>query len=299
MTEDGSIRVRIRGRRPPQGEPVIDRALALLGAFDATRPYLTLGELSRRSGIPASSALRLAGRLLAWGALERDPEGRFSIGLRLWEVASLTPRGQGLRQAALPFMGDLEEVTRQHVLLAVRDGEEALLVERLSSHQAVDALYRPGGRVPLHSTGVGLVLLAFAEPEFQEQVLQQPLMHEPEKVPVSAAALRRTLAEIRRDGLATFRRGSPGPVVSVAAPVHDAAGVVVAALSVVVPAEHAEPRLLGPAVRTAARGISRELGATSAHRSGDVCRPMAGPWGTVTSVTHARPVRPDPPREHQ
>jgi DNA-binding IclR family transcriptional regulator len=264
MTDDVPPPPRIRGHRPPQGDPVVDRALALLEAFDATRPHLTLSELSRRSGIPASSALRLAGRLLAWGALERGTDGRFSIGLRLWEVGSLAPRGHGLRQVALPFMGDLEEVTRQHVLLAVREGDEALMVERLSSHGAVAALYRPGGRMPLHSTGVGLVLLAFAEAGFQERVLAQPLIHQPEKVPVSAAALRRTLAEIRRDGLAIFRRGAPGPIVSVAAPVHDAQGTVVAALSVLVPAENAEPRLLGPAVRTAARGISRGLGARRA-----------------------------------
>ena len=260
MTDDDVPAPRVRGRRPPQGEPVVDRALALLDAFDATHPYLTLSELSRRSGIPASSALRLAGRLLEWGALERGADARFSIGLRLWEVAALTPRGQGLRQVALPFMGDLEEVTRQHVLLAVREGDEALMVERLSSHDAVAALYRPGGRMPLHSTGVGLVLLAYADAAFQERLLGQQLMLEPENVPISPAALRRTLAEIRRDGLATFRRGAPRPIVSVAAPVHDAQGTVVAALSVVVPAEDAEPRLLGLAVRTAARGISRVLG---------------------------------------
>jgi len=261
VTEAPDAVPQVRGRRPTRGEPVVDRALSLLAAFDAAHPYLTLSALSRRSGIPASSALRLAGRLLEWGALEREPDGRFSIGLRLWEVASLTPRGHGLRQVALPFMGDLEEVTRQHVLLAVREGEQALLVERLSSHGAVAALYRPGGRMPLHSTGVGLVLLAFAEAGVQERVLAQPLIHQPEQVPVSAATLRRTLAGIRRDGLATFHRGAPGPIVSVAAPVHDAQGTVVAALSVVVPAEDAEPRLLGPAVRTAARGISRGLGA--------------------------------------
>ncbi|WP_199506472.1 IclR family transcriptional regulator [Geodermatophilus sp. TF02-6] len=161
----------------------------------------------------------------------------------------------------MPFMGDLEEVTRQHVLLAVRDGYDGLLVERLSSRQAMPVLYRVGGRLPLHSTGVGLVLLAFAEPGFQEEVLARPLVHEPEKVAVSPAALRRTLAEIRRDGVATFRRRTPQPLVSVAAPVFGADDEVAAALSVVVPQEHAEPRLLGPAVRTAARSISRGLGA--------------------------------------
>ena len=250
-----------RGRRPPQGEPVVDRALSLLAAFDAGHRSLSLGELSRRSGIPTSSTLRLAGRLMAWGALERGTNGRFTIGLRLWEVASLAPRGQGLKQVALPFMGDLEEVTRQHVLLAVREGTDALMVERLSAHGAMEVLYRVGGRLPLHSTGVGLVLLAFAESGFQEEVLAQPLMHMPEKVAVSPAALRRTLSEVRREGLATIRRRSPQPLVSVAAPIFGADDRIAASLSVVVPQENAEPRLLGPAVRTAARSISRGLGA--------------------------------------
>ncbi|RBY77203.1 hypothetical protein DQ238_14990 [Geodermatophilus sp. TF02-6] len=96
VTEPRSAPVRTRGRRPPQGDPVVDRAFALLAAFDAGHRSLTLGELSRRSGIPTSSTLRLATRLQAWGALERGPDGRFAIGLRLWEVASLAPRGQGL-----------------------------------------------------------------------------------------------------------------------------------------------------------------------------------------------------------
>jgi DNA-binding IclR family transcriptional regulator len=258
---------RVRGRRPPQGDPVVDRAFALLAAFDAGHRSLTLGELSRRSGIPTSSTLRLAGRLQAWGALERGTDGRFTVGLRLWEVASLAPRSQGLKQIALPFMGDLEEVTRQHVLLAVRDGEDALLVERLSAHQAMPVLYRVGGRLPLHSTGVGLVLLAFAESGFQEHMLAQPLMHQPENVAVSPAALRRTLAEARREGMVTLRRRTPQPLVSAAAPIFGAEDKAVAALSVVVPRENAEPRLLGPAVRTAARSISRGLGAGRSIRA--------------------------------
>ena len=95
VTTPPSAAPQVRGRRPPQGDPVVDRAFALLAAFDAGHRSLSLGELSRRSGIPTSSALRLATRLMAWGALERDANGRFTIGLRLWEVASLAPRGAG------------------------------------------------------------------------------------------------------------------------------------------------------------------------------------------------------------
>ncbi|NEK56735.1 IclR family transcriptional regulator [Geodermatophilus sabuli] len=248
-----------RGRRPPHGDPVLDRGLALLGAFDRDHPRLTLLDLSRRSGIPKSSAARLAGRLVGWGALERDEQGRFTVGLRLLGVASLAPRGQGLREIALPFMGDLAEAVHQHVLLVVRDGEHGVLVDRISSHRALTPLYHTGDRLPLHSTGGGLVLLAYAPWEVQEALLARDLVQEPEMLPISSAALRRTLAAVRRNRVAVFRRDEPVPLVSVAAPIVASADRVIAALSVVVPEQRTDARRLSGAVMTAAGGISRVL----------------------------------------
>jgi DNA-binding IclR family transcriptional regulator len=255
---------RVRGKRPPEGDPVVDRALALLAAFDASRRTLTLRELSRRSGIPVSSALRLAGRLVAWGALERDEEGRYSIGLRLLEVASLAPRGHGLRQVALPYMSDLAAVTQHHVQLAVREGLEVTLVERFSSHSAVPVLYRVGGKMPLHCTGMGIALLAFAPVEVQEEVLSRPLRNEPDQNLIPPAVMRRTLAEVRRERLAIYLRMDPDPLVAVAAPIFGEHDEAVAAIGVLLPERIAQPRRLGYALRTAAQSISRQLGAPSA-----------------------------------
>lgn len=256
---------RARGKRPPQGEPVIDRALSLLSAFDAGQRRLSLAELSRRSGIPVSSTLRLAGHLVRWGALERDQEGRFCVGLRLLEVASLAPRGHGLRQVAMPFMSDLAEVTRQHVQLAVREGTEATLVERLSAHQAAPVQYRIGGRLPLHSTAVGLVLLAFAPVGLQEDFLARPMAREPDHVLIPPEVMRRTLADVRRDRLAVYRRQEQQEViVAVAAPIFGPDDSAVAALGVLLPERVAQPRRIGLAVRITAQGISRELGARHA-----------------------------------
>ncbi|HUQ56230.1 IclR family transcriptional regulator [Lentzea sp.] len=253
---------RKRGRRPAHGEPVVDRALSLLAAFDAEHRALSLAELSRRTEMPPSSALRLANRLVDWGALERDESGRFSIGLRLLEVATLAPRGHGLRHVALPFMNDLAEVTRQHVQLAVRDGMQAMLVERLSSRHAAPVDYRIGGRLPLHSTGVGLVLLAFAPLEVQEELLSRPVYSEPDNKLIPTDKLRRTLAEVRRERLAIFRRDDEHEsIVSVVAPVFGPDDTVPGVLGVLVPQRVAQPRRLGLAVQTAALGISRELGA--------------------------------------
>ncbi|MFC4117264.1 IclR family transcriptional regulator [Nonomuraea zeae] len=240
----------------------MDRALSLLAAFDADHRVLTLAELSRRSAIPLSSALRLAARLVSWGALERDGAGRYCVGLRLLEVATLAPRGHGLREVALPFMHDLAEVTRQHVQLAVRDGMQAMLVERLSARQAASVEYRTGGRLPLHSTGVGLVLLAFAPQEVQEELLAKPVYSEPGNRLIPADTLRRTLADVRLKRLAVFRREDESEtIVSIAAPVFGQDETAVGVLGVLVPKRVAQPRLLGLAVQTAARSISRELGA--------------------------------------
>lgn len=231
----------------------MDRALSLLAAFDADHRELGLAELSRRAAMPRSTTLRLATRLLEWGALERDDDGRYVVGLRLFEVASLAPRSHGLREVALPYLEDLHEISRQHVLLAVRDGDQALLVERLSAHGAVEIDYRVGGRMPLDDTGVGLVLLADADPELRDRVLAG-------LEPPAAAGVRRRLADVRRFGVALFERRRPAPVSSVAAPVRDHAGRTVAAVSIVVPAGVARPQAYEQVVRAAALAISRGMG---------------------------------------
>lgn len=260
----------VRGKRPPEGEPVIDRALGLLGAFDSEHRRLSLTDLARRAGLPLSTARRQAERLLAWGALERSSSGQYVVGLRLWEVASLAPRSVGLREVAMPFMEDLWEATRHHVLLAVLDGEEALLVERRSSRGAVTVAYRVGERLPLHCTGVGVLLLAHASSELQASVCAGEVGVSSVAPAPDPARLRQTLERVRHTGVAVINRSIPAPVVSVAAPVRGEGDRVVAALSIVVPAHGASPRMVEPAVRAAARAVSRGLGAQGSRPQGNV-----------------------------
>lgn len=232
---------------------MVDRVFDLLGGFDAEHRTLPLADMARRAGMPRSSALRLARQLVATGALEQLADGRYTVGLRMLEIASLAPRGHGLRAAAMPFMEDLFHVTRQHVLLAVRDGADALLVERLSTHDPSPVDYRIGGRLPLATTGVGLVLLAFAPPPVQEQAIATVVPDGDLRTPDD---LRRALADIRRGGFALGTRSAMG---TAAAPIRDSDGVV-AAVSVVVPREQLTGATYVPAVRAVARAISRQLG---------------------------------------
>ncbi|GAA3310922.1 IclR family transcriptional regulator [Streptomyces cinereospinus] len=241
------------------GDGLIERAFALLGSFDSEHRAQPLAGLTRRTGMARSTALRVARQLTEVGALERLDDGRFVVGLRLLEIASLAPRGHGLRAVAMPFMEDLFHVTGHHVLLAVRNDDEALLVERLSTHDAVPIRFRVGGRIPLVSTGVGLVLLANAPADVQERALAGFVPGEAGDAIRTADDLRRSLAEIRRGDYAVARRPSPeNPRTTAAAPVRDEDGVV-AALSVVAPSPQFDPAAYVPAVRAAARAISRQL----------------------------------------
>ncbi|WP_308258241.1 IclR family transcriptional regulator [Saccharothrix obliqua] len=243
----------------PVPKSLLGRAFTLLSVFTADRPTATLSELSRHSGLPLSTTHRLVRELVAWRALDRDETGRFTIGLRLWELGVLSPGSLDLRDRALPYLEDLFDVTRHNVQLAIRDGLEVVYVERLAAKDAVSVLTRMGSRMPLHATGVGLVLLAHAPHEVQEDALAAPLKQYTRHTVVSAGKLREVLAAVRRDGYAVADRQIEPITYSVAAPVRGRRGDVVAAVSVVVPVETRTDTVV-PAVRACGRAISRSLG---------------------------------------
>ncbi|MBC9724353.1 IclR family transcriptional regulator [Streptomyces sp. TRM68367] len=256
-----------------------DRLLSVLAAFDHEHPALSLTEISRRAGLSLTTAHRLVGVLTEWGALERDEEGVYHVGLRLWEVAALAPRGLPLRQVALPYLEDLYEATHENVQMAVRDGPEVVYIEWLAGRSSVGVHIRVGGRWPLHATGVGLVLLAHSDAGVQEEYCAGPLAAFTPYTLTDPARLRRVLAEVRRSGVAVSDRQVTDDALSVAAPVRGPGGAVVAAVSVVVPQAGAQVPVLVPAVRLAARGISRALGwhpeQPDAGASGPVARRAA------------------------
>ncbi|MFF7160059.1 IclR family transcriptional regulator [Streptomyces sp. NPDC008086] len=237
-----------------------DRLLSVLGAFDLEHPALCLTDIGRRAGLSLSTAHRLVNALTEWGALERDDAGLYHVGLRLWELAALAPRGLALRQLALPYLEDLYEATHENVQLAVRDGAEVVYIEWLSGRSAVGVHIRVGARWPLHATGVGLTLLAHSAPEFQEEYCAGPLAAFTPYTVTEPARLRRILADVRRTGVAVSSRQVTDDALSVAAPIRGPGGSVTAAVSVVVPQADAQVPVLVPAVRLAARGISRGLG---------------------------------------
>jgi DNA-binding IclR family transcriptional regulator len=237
---------------PQRGRSVASKVLGLLDAFTPRDRELSLNELARRTGMPLSTTYRLASELVDWGGLERVPGGGFRIGLRLWEVGTMAPLATSMQEFVLPFMQDLYEAARENVHLAVLDGRDALYVERITGRRSARVDVRRGGRLPLHATGVGKTLLAYAPEEFQEEVISAGLKRYTPYTIIAPGHLRRALAEIRRTGVAFAREEMTVGLSSVAAPLFDADGRAVAALSIVQRASKPEVERLAPAVRTAA-----------------------------------------------
>jgi DNA-binding IclR family transcriptional regulator len=243
------------------GASVASRLFAILDAFTApSARALTLTEISQRAALPLSTTHRMVAEWVAWGGLTRLDDGRYSLGLRLWEIGVQTPTARNLRTLALPYLEDLYESTREHVHLAILDGRDALYVEKLSGHRAVHVISRVGGRLPLHATGVGLVLLAFAPSDLLDEYLASPLTKFTPSTVTAPEVLRRRLAEIRATGVARMSEEMTPGSSSLAAPILDRTGQVVAAVSVVTRTTPEPDAGQEQAVRQAARGISRTLG---------------------------------------
>ncbi|MEO8908159.1 MAG: IclR family transcriptional regulator [Microbacteriaceae bacterium] len=241
---------------------VAARLFAVIDAFSAPAPAaaLTLTAIAQRANLPLSTTHRLIAEWVRWGGLARQEDGRYSLGLRLWEVGVQTPTARNLRTIALPYLEDLYEATREHVHLAILDGKDALYVEKLSGHQAVQIISRVGGRLPLHATGVGMVLLAFAPQELIQSYLGAPLQRFLPGTMTSPEQLRRRIAAVRAEGIVFMGEEMTAGSSSIAAPIRDRTGQVVAAVSIVTHTTAVPKAADELAVRAAAQGVSRALG---------------------------------------
>jgi DNA-binding IclR family transcriptional regulator len=246
--------------RTSDHDTVLDRTFRLLGAFTPTHGELTLAELTAASGLPRSTAHRLAAQLTEHGALERSARG-WRLGLRLFELGQLVPRQERLRELALAHMQDLYELTHETIQLAVLDGGQVLYVEILSGHRKVPTPSRRGGRMPAHCTALGKAMLAFTADGGTAAIeTAGPLEALTAHTITDPRRLMSELHDVRRQAVAYDRQEALLGLRCVASPVLSADGTARAALSVSLPVEDRRPfPEVAAAVRMAALALSREL----------------------------------------
>ncbi len=237
---------------------VLGRVLAVLGAFDERTPVLGLADIARRCELPKSTVHRLVGEMVSEHLLARADDGSYRLGLRLFELGELVPQHRSLSEAALPIMEDLRDATHHRIHLAVLDGVEVVYLQILGS-AGKRITSRTGGRLPAHATGVGKAILAYSPAAVVKARIEAGLPRFTPRTITTPGALTRELREVRTEGLAYDREESNIGISCVAAPVFGHDRKVRAALSVTGPTHRIDPVRLGPAVRTAALSLSRQL----------------------------------------
>jgi len=245
--------------RQSNGVSAISRVVLVLDTFSFEAPFLSLSEIAERAGIPMSSAHRIVSELVEHGLLERMPDRSYRVGNRLWEMGSRTPGALGLREIALPYLHAIQSRVRQHTQLLVRSGLDVLVIERLSSRDAVVNASIVGGRIPLQHSSSGIVLLANAEEDLVPKIAERGL------APITGSSLRTpeqlrdAVERARRDGYAISEGWIFEESRGIAVPIRGSQEVVVGTVGVVVPNDHSTVDDLVRLLRLAAEGISDAL----------------------------------------
>jgi IclR family KDG regulon transcriptional repressor len=243
----------------------VRNALRLLCAFTPAEPELGVSELARRLGVGKSTVHRLLGTLKDEGFIEQNATtGRYALGLRLLDLGAQAAARLDLHESSAPYMDDLRNRTGETVHIAVLDGLEVVYVERRESPRTLRLFGQIGRRNGAHCTSTGKVLLAYLKPDELERRLEGHTLDPRTRYTITDhAALREELAKVRGRGYAMNLNESEIGMASIAAPIRDASGDVVAAISVAGPVarfEGSPGRAFVSATTEAARGISERLG---------------------------------------
>ncbi|HXX38606.1 MAG TPA: IclR family transcriptional regulator [bacterium] len=256
-----------KGKRGPLMLRSVTNALMLLSLFSVERPEWSLTELARELGLGMSTVFRLLATLQANDFVRRSPDtGRYTVGLRLWEIGWASLAQTGLRELTSRFLAKLVDHTGETAYCSVLDGRHVVHIDVHVPSQPIRLHAYVGDRFAAHCVASGKAILAFSPPIVAETYIAGGLARHTERTVTDPDQLRAQLAEIRRRGYSQNRGEWEDNVRGAAAPVWDYEGRVIAALAVAGPAfrlsTDADLARLGEVVCAVAEEMSRALGAS-------------------------------------
>lgn len=243
----------------------VRNAARLLKVFRSRERELGVSELARRLEMGKSSVHRVLTTLVAEGLVEQNPAtGNYRLGILMFELGEAVRVHMDLHAAAGPVLAALREQTRESCQVGILDGCDVVYVDRLESPQTLRLFTETGRRVPVNCTSSGKVLLAHLDDAELDRVLAEaPMAALTPRTITDRDRLADELATVRRRGFAEAVEERELGVVSIAVPIRDVRGEVVAALSIGAPLARLSPsvrRRLVPVLVEAGEAASRRLG---------------------------------------
>lgn len=228
----------------------MNSVLTALRVFEevALAQPIGLSELSKRLDVPKSTVQRCLRTLADAGWLRTAPAnpGQWVITGRAFSLGSAMSSGDELRRVALPELGRLQSETGETVHLAVPDGNELVLIERLDSAHQLRAFLALGTRLPLHAASTGKAYLASLPDDRIEEFLSDGLVSVTDHTVTDPDTLRREIADIRARGYAVTEQGLHEGIAAVAVALRGRSGAVRGCFSISGPASRLTPDLYTP-----------------------------------------------------
>lgn len=243
--------------------PALQRMNEILG-FLAGHGSCVAADVAKSLPIPKSSVYLLLDELKSMNYLTQDGEGRYRLWMRLIELGESASEGIDIREVARRHLSALTEQTGLLCHLGIFDGNSAYYVLKIESSSTISVRSREGKVISLYRSGVGKCLLAWLPPEKQDELIAGFDYKRLTPTTITdSEAMRREIETIRTQGWALDDEEDVPSVRCVAAPVFDARGAIVAAISAVgatvqIAADRIPP--LSAQVVSSARDISKELG---------------------------------------
>lgn len=252
-------------RRDPDPDFIesIARGFDVVKAFDPHRPVMSLSEVATAAELARPTARRILRTLETLGYVRTAGAG-FALTPRVLELGLTYVQGMGLWETARPHMEQLVAQTHESSSLAQLDGSDIVYVGRVAVPKIITLAVQIGTRFPAPATSMGRVLLADLDEGELESTLSEPsragvvAKWQPER-----AELDTVLRQVRARSWALADEDLAPGIRSIAAPLRDGAGRVVAAMNVTVHAAETSVETLTseylPLLREAASGVSAEL----------------------------------------
>ena len=247
--------------------PALDRGLTILEMVSKSRSGLTFSQLARSLDFPKSSIHSMLVTFERLGYLHRsETTGRYACGIKLAEIANMAMDGTGMREKASPLLRDLSERTGLTVHLAILEGQEATLIAKAATIAGQHIATWTGKRLDLHCTSLGKCLIAYLEEsQIDDIIRRRGLLRHNENTIRSARKLKEDLEATRTRGFALDDQEEEIGVRCVGAPIFNADGRVIAAVSLSATIEQMGPenqKELISALQHTAVAISGRLGWT-------------------------------------
>lgn len=246
----------------------VERALAILDLFNEQETELKITEISQKTGLHKSTLHSLLKTLQSLGYIEQaGPNAPYRLGMKLFERGFLVLKTKDFVSVARPHLERLASETGQTVHLGVQDGKSAVYIDKIEGARSIIAYSRIGRRMPLHSTALGKVLVAFLPKQAAEATLADYDFEAVTEATISnRGAFLVELARVREAGWAIDDQENVRGVRCAAVPVWNHERRLVAAVSastIVENIDDGEFTTLVERLRKAGEWISRDLGYTN------------------------------------